>query len=380
MAAHDDIPRDPTEHDLRVLWNRTTLLLCVTSDESRFLAVNPAWTRVLGWRADQLIGRTPADFVHPDDIQHLSSAIPIRNANGELELIDFENRYRHADGSIRWLQWSTYQRGDRWIAVGRDVTAIHTAQQALQRSERRSRAMLTAMREGMLVVGPDRRVVEVSDRFADMVGWRPSELIGRQPPFPWWPPEETDRIHDMLSRALQGEFGSYQVVFRRRDGERFAALVENARLDTGEDAASVLAFARDISDLVDARRRLEEAHRVAGLVSWEWFEDGDRVVTAFNGLDPASPPGTEMSREASLQFIPPDDRAQITALLHEVTAGGPDGFTVEARLAAPGAEPQRIELRGRPVTAPDGTVTGVRGTTQDITARWGAAPSRGARG
>lgn len=381
MPAHDDTRPGPADADLRLLWDRAGLLLCITDGEQRILDVNPAWTEVLGWRRDELVGHLTFEFVHPGDVDRTRSASPSLTASGELQIIDFENRYRHADGSLRWLQWSAYERGDRWVAMARDVTAMHVAQRALQRSERRSRAMLDALQEGLLVVGPDRRVVEVSDRFADMVGWRPGELVGREPPFPWWPAEEADRIEARMRRALAGDHGSGELTFMRRDGERFPVLVESAALDVGGGGApSVLAFVRDISDLVDARRRLEEAHRVAGLVSWEWHPGDDRVVTAFNGLDPASPPGAEMSRETSLQYVVPEDRDRITALLGEVAAGDRAEFTVQARLEVPRAAPRRIELRGRPITGRDGSIVGVRGTTQDVTRRQGAEAFGGPRG
>lgn len=369
MDAHETTPPEPTEADLRLLWNRAGVLLCIADADQRLLAVNRAWTEVLGRREDELIGHRTLEFVHPDDIERTRDATPTTTASGELQIIDFENRYLHADGSLRWLQWSAYERGGRWIAMARDVTAVHVTHGALQRSERRSRAMLAAMHEGLLVIGPDRRVVEVSDRFADMLGWQPSELIGRRPPFPWWPPEEADRIHGMLRGALQGEFGSSEFSFMRRDGARFPVLVENARLDAVDGGApSILAFVRDISDLVDARRRLEEAHTVASLMSWEWHAERDEVTVAFSGLDADMKPGDVLSLDAALALLSAEDRARARSLLGDVAAGTQERFALDARIEFRGTQ-RRIELRGLPITAPDGRVTGVRGTTQDVTPR-----------
>lgn len=366
-----DLPHHlPTEADLRFLWDHAGLLLCITDEHRRLFAVNRGWTDVLGWREDELLGRDYLEFIHPDDRERSLNAEVSYSALGEPQILDFENRYVHADGSIRWLQWSAFQRGDQWLALGRDATAMHTSQAALRRSERRSRAMLAAMHEGLIVLGPDRRILEVSERMGEMVGWRPSELIGRRPPFPWWPPEEADRIHAMLRKALQGDYGSQEFVFMRRDGERFPVLVENARLEAGDGTApSVLAFIRDISELVDARRRLQEAHTVAGLISWEWHRDRDRVVTAFNGLDPRVPPDAEMTREESLQYVAPDGRDAMNQALREMAAGERDTFVVESVVEIPGLAPRRIQMRGRPMTDRDGKIVGVRGTTQDVTPR-----------
>ncbi|WP_275428011.1 histidine kinase dimerization/phospho-acceptor domain-containing protein, partial [Enterobacter hormaechei] len=47
----------------------------------------------------------------------------------------FENRYRHKDGSYRWLSWTAVPAEDRIHAVGRDVTAEKEAAQALAETE-----------------------------------------------------------------------------------------------------------------------------------------------------------------------------------------------------------------------------------------------------
>ena len=58
-------------------------------------------------------------------------------------LTSFENRYRHRDGTPRWISWSTTLDGDLVYAYGRDVTSIkqselelETAREALRQSQK----------------------------------------------------------------------------------------------------------------------------------------------------------------------------------------------------------------------------------------------------
>ncbi|MGC8035693.1 PAS domain-containing protein, partial [Salmonella enterica] len=37
--------------------------------EAVAVEVNPAWTRILGWRPEEVIGRNLFDFVHPEDVE-----------------------------------------------------------------------------------------------------------------------------------------------------------------------------------------------------------------------------------------------------------------------------------------------------------------------
>lgn len=103
-------------------------LLAVTDYEARFVRVNPAWTRVLGWEEEELVGRCVTEFVHPEDLELTREAIA-RAQKGE-ELRDVRARYRTKDGGYRWLSWNTAPsaRGVAYSVV-RDVTDLVQAQE-----------------------------------------------------------------------------------------------------------------------------------------------------------------------------------------------------------------------------------------------------------
>jgi diguanylate cyclase (GGDEF)-like protein/PAS domain S-box-containing protein len=100
-------------------------LLAVFADE-RFLQVNARWEQQLGWAEDELIGRRFSDFVHPDDLvptEDIATGKP-----GGREVSGFANRWRHRDGSFRWLLWETRVLGDgRWLCAARDITGEREA-------------------------------------------------------------------------------------------------------------------------------------------------------------------------------------------------------------------------------------------------------------
>jgi PAS domain S-box-containing protein len=97
-------------------------LLCVASMDGCFKQLNPAWRLRLGWTLEQLQARRFFDFVHPDD-RAATLAELAKLATG-TNTIAFENRYRHRDGSYRWLQWSAKRVPGRPLvhATARDVT------------------------------------------------------------------------------------------------------------------------------------------------------------------------------------------------------------------------------------------------------------------
>ena len=107
-------------------------MLCTAGFDGYFCALNPAWSKTLGWSADELQAAPFMEFVHPDD--RASTLRETMRLQSGMDSVAFENRYRHRDGSYRWLQWNaTASMEERlYYAVARDVTAVHDVQAELQ--------------------------------------------------------------------------------------------------------------------------------------------------------------------------------------------------------------------------------------------------------
>jgi len=115
------------------IWSVSEDLLGVSTFEGYFTATNPAWTRVLGWRGDEIRRFHVEQLRHPDDAE-AARAGRARLAAGAGTL-RMENRFRHRDGSWRWIAWTmTADQGVIYVA-GRDVTVEKAAQAALHKAE-----------------------------------------------------------------------------------------------------------------------------------------------------------------------------------------------------------------------------------------------------
>ena len=115
------------------IWNLSRDLLTVANFEGYITAASPGWTSVLGVEVEEVLCQPFMELIHPDD-RATAEGVMARLAAGEATS-GFEARARHADGSYRWISWSSVPEGTAIYAVGRDVTAEHEAAEALRRAE-----------------------------------------------------------------------------------------------------------------------------------------------------------------------------------------------------------------------------------------------------
>jgi PAS domain S-box-containing protein len=95
-------------------------LLCIADTEGRFRRLNKEWETALGYSIQELEGKSFMDFVHPEDRE--STQAELGRLRGETEVFNFVNRYRHKDGSYRWIEWRSAPYGKLIYAVARDIT------------------------------------------------------------------------------------------------------------------------------------------------------------------------------------------------------------------------------------------------------------------
>ncbi len=118
------------------IWNVSEDLLAVSNFEGYFLSMNPAWTRLLGWSEDEIKSMHVSELRHPDDAPHSNAGR--RNWRAGVPTVRMENRFRHKDGSWRWLQWTMTESNGLIYVAGRHVTAEKEAAAALERAQQQT--------------------------------------------------------------------------------------------------------------------------------------------------------------------------------------------------------------------------------------------------
>ena len=152
------------------IWQVSHDLLGVADAAGVWLEINPAWTAVLGWSCDDILGRTSDWMVHPDDEAARKDVEVRRVAQGKASE-GFEDRFRTAAGAYRLISWTAVPSNGFIYCVGRDITDERARETALRDSVDFARLALSAV-SGVGVW----TYVAASDRFFCDAGV--SELYG----------------------------------------------------------------------------------------------------------------------------------------------------------------------------------------------------------
>lgn len=133
-ATTEEVLRQKTE-ELDRYFTHALDLLCIADMNGCFRRLNREWESSLGYSLQDLEGKPFLDFVHPDDIK--ATLVAMADLGEGKTVLRFTNRYRHKDGSYRWIEWRSFPAGNLIYASARDITERKQAEgKLLQNSEK----------------------------------------------------------------------------------------------------------------------------------------------------------------------------------------------------------------------------------------------------
>jgi PAS domain S-box-containing protein len=125
------IDRRRAQEELDRFFTLALDMLCVAGFDGYFKRVNPAWKRILGYEESDLLSRPYMDLVHPDD--RAATVAEAQKLIAGKDVVYFENRYFHKDGTLRWLLWASAPFPEQQIvyATARDITERKAAEETM---------------------------------------------------------------------------------------------------------------------------------------------------------------------------------------------------------------------------------------------------------
>ncbi len=214
-------------------------------EDAYFKKVNPSFSKVLGYSEEELLARPMTDFILPEDRQATLEEMK-KLAQGEM-MLDFENRYRCKDGTIRLLSWHglTDQNNRLIYGTARDITNQREAEEQLNKLwlavEQTSHSIIITDLAGCIEY--------VNRAFSDISGFAAEEVLGQNPRMLRSGQTPASTYTQMWSTLGRGDIWQGEFINRRKNGEIYheSARVSPVRQPDGR-ITHYLAIKEDITE------------------------------------------------------------------------------------------------------------------------------------
>ncbi len=360
----------------RILVEQSRDGIVVLDQEGKVFEANQRYAEMLGYTPEEIRQLYVWDWDLQWSRAQLQEMLRLVDAKGA----HFETRHRRKDGTALDVEVSTNGAvlgGQKLIfCVCRDITERRQAQEALQQSEEKYRALVETTNTGFLILDARGKVVDANQEYVRLTGHRTLEAIIGRTVTDWTAPHDLARNAVEVEKCVrQGFVRNLEVDYIGPEGHITPVEINATVVGCGDDAR-ILSVCRDITErkrMEQQLRNSEERYRSLVETSFDWIWEIDAAarytycspqIQSLLGYTPAEVLGRTPfdfmaeaeARRVGAQFSQMAARAE--ALDHlEITKRHKDGHEVI------------LEVSGVPIRDAQGAFKGYRGMVRDVTQR-----------
>src|SRR5712675_3156657 len=247
-----------SEARLRAAFDNAAVGIAHIGPDGRWLRVNRALCRILGYPVDELLTKSFRDVTHPDDLaSDLAKFELVRE--GKIDSYEVEKRDLRKDGAIIWCRKTVgcIRKGDGsidyFVSVIEDISARKQAEKQLRESEERFRSSLLLSPLPISLFDDREQILAISQSWLEQSGYLREEL----PRLEDWTSraygersgEVLEQMRQIIVISTEPEARSAELKIRTKDGrERLWNFVSSALAPQSNGRRLFLCIAQDVTD------------------------------------------------------------------------------------------------------------------------------------
>lgn len=170
-----------SEDRFRTLFNNAASGIALCDSNGNYLRVNRAFSKMLGYKESEMVGKNWRDITHKDSYSSTNSVI--KSLLKQEQANSIEKQYLHKDGSIVWalltvgLQKHEADAEKFFITQVQDITQMKAVQQKMRLREQKYKQIFEADLSGFYIANPNGEISLCNKVFAEILGLESDDAI-----------------------------------------------------------------------------------------------------------------------------------------------------------------------------------------------------------
>jgi diguanylate cyclase (GGDEF)-like protein/PAS domain S-box-containing protein len=241
--------------------------------KASFTYISPSGKDICGYELEELLGKSPFDFIHPDDKKKLFPILKNYVTAKIKKLLTgkefpttmrLEFRFKNKEGNWRYFQSTGNILGNQLLFITRDITDQKKAEEALHIRQQEFASLFKSSPEALVYTDEKSNILDINPRFTELFGYTLDEIKGRNIDDGMiQTPEKVEEAKRLTNKALKGAF-YYETIRKKKDGTLFSVAISGSPVIIDGRFKGSIASYRDITErqkMMDDLKDSEEKYR-----------------------------------------------------------------------------------------------------------------------
>ncbi len=257
LAYQSDLKRHALKNELDSFFNSSFDLMSISTLDGCQVKLNKAFENILGWKTQELLGRSLIEIMHPEDQEKMK--LKMKEKLLGTDSVRTRNRLLCRDGSYKIIEWNcpALRPGDNFLyATGRDITQTIKDQEFKERMS----TIVENTEDMVLTLNKEGNITSWNKGAEHISGFSKEELLGKSISL-LFPKEFHRKLNKLLNIVHQGEnVIHYEIKGVRKTGETrdIALTISTFKNEEGQIIGSSY-IGRDITEIKEMENKLKES-------------------------------------------------------------------------------------------------------------------------
>jgi len=306
-VVHDLTDLRKAQSQVDSFFNNTLSLLCIAGVDGFFKRINPAWEKLLGYTAEEILATPFLDFTHPDDCE--LTLREVEKLSKGAKTINFSNRYKCKDGSYRWMNWTSVLVGDVLYSAAIDITEIKETEKRLKEEKEFTETAVNSLPGVFYMLDSTGKFIRWNRNFIRITGYTDEEMFEINA-LSLFSKEEHKEVGNAISKAFSEGESKVEGNFITKSGKHVPFYFTGYRIEidgeiylvgTGIDISELKETEKKLQDIMKELERSNKDLENFAYVASHDLQEPLRKIASFTGL--LEQRYTELLDERGLKYM-----------------------------------------------------------------------------